>query len=216
MPRCASIARDRRAGCTYAVPISVVEAAQLALAAAEIDLERAQIALDDRFVRAPFASVLGLTDIDAGDRIDSSLAITTIDNRTALLVSFEVTELMLGAVRKGEQVEVNTWNQCGPTAFGEVVDIGSRIDPVTRIGVEIRELPDLDRPIVSVLAVFPAASPETMDAEVTSIIEGAVVSQAGSNTIEISRRDRGAPPSPTEEHAYAPPSKITMPSAQPV
>ena len=42
------------------------------------------------------------------------------------------------------------------------------------LAVEIRELPDVDRPIVSVRAEYPGASPETMDAEVISIIEGSV------------------------------------------
>ena len=31
-----------------------------------------------------------------------------------------------------DDVEVATWNSRSPTAFGEVVDIGSRIDPLTR------------------------------------------------------------------------------------
>ena len=42
------------------------------------------------------------------------------------------------------------------------------------LGVEVRELPNVDRPIVTVRANFPGASPETMDAEVTSVVEGAV------------------------------------------
>lgn len=41
-------------------------------------------------------------------------------------------------------------------------------------GVEIRELPDIDRPIVTVRAELPGGSPETIDAEVTSVVEGAV------------------------------------------
>ncbi|MEM6496477.1 MAG: efflux RND transporter permease subunit, partial [Pseudomonadota bacterium] len=41
-------------------------------------------------------------------------------------------------------------------------------------GVEVRELPNVDRPIVTVRANFPGASPETVDAEATSIVEGAV------------------------------------------
>ncbi|MEL6375143.1 MAG: efflux RND transporter permease subunit [Pseudomonadota bacterium] len=41
-------------------------------------------------------------------------------------------------------------------------------------GVEVRELPDVDRPVVSVRGDLPGASPETLDAEVTSIVEGAV------------------------------------------
>lgn len=47
------------------------------------------------------------------------------------------------------------------------------------LAVETRELPDVDRPIVSVHAEYPGASPETMDAEVISIIEGAVARVSG-------------------------------------
>lgn len=47
------------------------------------------------------------------------------------------------------------------------------------LGVEVRELPDIDRPIVSVRANYPGASPTTVDAEVTSLVEGAVARVAG-------------------------------------
>ncbi|MCO6185694.1 efflux RND transporter permease subunit [Rhizobium sp. L1K21] len=46
-------------------------------------------------------------------------------------------------------------------------------------GVEVRELPQVDRPVVTVRAEFAGASPETMDREVTSIIEGAVARVSG-------------------------------------
>ena len=42
------------------------------------------------------------------------------------------------------------------------------------LGAELRELPDIDRPVVSVRAQYPGASPTTIDAEVTRIVEGAV------------------------------------------
>ena len=51
------------------------------------------------------------------------------------------------------------------------------------IAVETRELPDVDRPVVSVRAEYPGASPETMDAEVISIIEGAVARVSGIQNI---------------------------------
>nr|WP_221237060.1 efflux RND transporter permease subunit [Roseospira goensis] len=47
------------------------------------------------------------------------------------------------------------------------------------LGVEVRELPDVDRPIVSVRGEFPGAAPETMDAEVTSVVEAAVARVSG-------------------------------------
>jgi hydrophobe/amphiphile efflux-1 (HAE1) family protein len=50
-------------------------------------------------------------------------------------------------------------------------------------GIEVRELPDVDRPVVTVRAFFDGASPETLDAEVTSVIEGAVARVSGIRTI---------------------------------
>ena len=49
--------------------------------------------------------------------------------------------------------------------------------------VEIRELPDVDRPIVVVRAEYPGASPETMDNEVISILEGAAARVSGIQSI---------------------------------
>ena len=41
-------------------------------------------------------------------------------------------------------------------------------------GVEIRELPDIDRPVITVTTTYDGAAPETVDREVTGIIEGAM------------------------------------------
>lgn len=57
------------------------------------------------------------------------------------------------------------------------------------MGVEVRELPDVDRPIVMVRAFFDGASPETMDAEVTSVIEGAVARVNGVKTINAASEE---------------------------
>lgn len=47
------------------------------------------------------------------------------------------------------------------------------------LGVEVRELPNIDRPIVAVRADYPGASPETLDAEVTRVLEGAAARVPG-------------------------------------
>jgi len=56
-------------------------------------------------------------------------------------------------------------------------------------GLEVRELPDVDRPIVTVRASLPGAAPETMDAEVTSVLEGAVARVAGVREIRASSEE---------------------------
>ncbi|MEQ8305660.1 MAG: efflux RND transporter permease subunit [Hoeflea sp.] len=46
-------------------------------------------------------------------------------------------------------------------------------------GAEIRELPDVDRPVITVTTQFSGAAPETVDRELTAIIEGAVARVSG-------------------------------------
>jgi len=53
-------------------------------------------------------------------------------------------------------------------------------------GVEIRELPDVDQPVITINADFPGAAGETIDREVTAIIEGAVARISGVKNISSS------------------------------
>lgn len=57
------------------------------------------------------------------------------------------------------------------------------------LGVDVRELPNVDRPIVSVRAVYDGASPQTMDTEITSVLEGAVARVSGVKNIESSSEE---------------------------
>ena len=60
------------------------------------------------------------------------------------------------------------------------------------LGIEVRELPDVDRPIINVRALLPGASPETMDAEVTRLLEGAVARVSGVKEISSSSEENNA------------------------
>jgi len=59
-------------------------------------------------------------------------------------------------------------------------------------GVEVRELPNVDRPIVSISATLPGAAPETMDSEVTSILEDAVARVTGVRQINSSSEENNS------------------------
>jgi RND family efflux transporter MFP subunit len=124
--------RYQRTGNTGAVLPTTLDAARTAMEAARIELDRARIALDYRTIEAPFSGYVGITDVDPGDRVNPETMITTLDDRSALLVSFEVPEVLIGDFEVGDEVEVATWQSRGPTAYGVIVDIGSRIDPLTR------------------------------------------------------------------------------------
>ena len=57
------------------------------------------------------------------------------------------------------------------------------------LAIEVRELPDVDRPVVSVNAFLPGASPETMDSEVTRLLEGAAARVSGVMNINSSSEE---------------------------
>ena len=59
-------------------------------------------------------------------------------------------------------------------------------------GLEVRELPDVDTPTVTVTANYPGASPETVDAEVTSRLEGAVARVSGVKNIYAQSEENSA------------------------
>jgi HAE1 family hydrophobic/amphiphilic exporter-1 len=55
-------------------------------------------------------------------------------------------------------------------------------------GVEIREMPDIDRPVISVRADYDGATPETIDTQVTSVLESAASRVPGVKAISSSSR----------------------------
>jgi hydrophobe/amphiphile efflux-1 (HAE1) family protein len=57
------------------------------------------------------------------------------------------------------------------------------------MGIEVRELPNVDRPIVTVRADYPGGSPETIDAEVTSVLERAVARVNGVKSVRSSSEE---------------------------
>ena len=56
------------------------------------------------------------------------------------------------------------------------------------LGADVRELPAVDRPVVSISTNYTGAAPETIDREVTAVIEGAAGRVAGVKSISSSSR----------------------------
>ena len=124
--------RYSRSADSGAVLPTTLDTARAAMETARLELERAKVALDDRTIEAVFDGHVGATDVDPGDRVSPTTLITTLDDRSSLLVSFEVPEAFIGELTVGERIRLETWSAAMPAVSGEVVDIGSRIDPRNR------------------------------------------------------------------------------------
>ena len=144
--------RYQRSAASGAVVPTVLDAARTAAGLARIELGRAQIALQDRTITAPFDGFVGSTDIDPGDRITPATVVTTLDDRSHLFISFDIPEIFLGELRPGDAVGLATWGATAPGVTGEIVDIGSRIDPQTRtftVRAKVENVDDRLRPGMS-------------------------------------------------------------------
>ncbi|WP_334079167.1 efflux RND transporter periplasmic adaptor subunit [Microbulbifer sp. M83] len=124
--------RYQRTGDSGAVTENAVDDARSAVERARLNLDRAEVALDHRSIEAPFDGYIGISNIDPGARVDPSTEITTIDDRSTLLVTFQVPELFHGQIDEGQPISVSTWSNGDPGHQGEVIDIDSRVSPQTR------------------------------------------------------------------------------------
>ena len=114
------------------IPPSTIDTAQSNLDLAQIRLSQAQVELSRREMKAPFSGRLGITDVEIGDRVDSSTMITTLDDRSTLLVDFTVPESFTGKVVTGLKVQARQWESPDDNRTGTVVAVDSRVDSTTR------------------------------------------------------------------------------------
>lgn len=126
------VARNDQLAPSGAVPASVAQTARAQLAEARNRLAAAELALERRTVLAPFDGVIGLTNIHEGDRITPTTPIATLDDRSSLLVTFEVPERFAAQVSLGQPVAATTPARPGQVFEGRISALDSRLDPVTR------------------------------------------------------------------------------------
>ncbi|QJR79847.1 efflux RND transporter periplasmic adaptor subunit [Alteromonas pelagimontana] len=115
-----------------AIPESELDLAQTARDLAKVALEEAQADLDDRQIEAPFDGVVGITDIEVGDRINDQTAITTLDDRSKLFVNFRAPEASLEVLLNSPMVTLEPWSNRNKDIKAEIAEVDSRINEVDR------------------------------------------------------------------------------------
>lgn len=151
------LSRYRRIEDTGAISDSQIEAGETALASAGVALRQAQVALDDRVVRAPFSGHVGLTEVDPGDRIDSATPIAQLDSRGTLYVDFPAPEAVFRELRAGQTVRVTPFAGTADPIAARVVATDTRISRDSRDFIVRAAIPnegDRLRPGMSFRVVF--------------------------------------------------------------
>ena len=109
-----------------------LRSAQLAVSQGELALRDAELALEHRVIRAPFDGWVGILGVDVGDQVSTATEITTLDDRSHILVDFRVPERFVGQVKVGAPVSAEPLGQAELALTGAVVTLDSRIAPDTR------------------------------------------------------------------------------------
>lgn len=115
-----------------AVPESDVDSAKASVKIAQVELEKAKLAVEERKVRAPFDGIVGISRVDPGERINRNTIITGLDDRSILHVDFDVPEVL--AIQLKEQNTITAVTPVYPnrTFTGTIQALENRIDPLKR------------------------------------------------------------------------------------
>ena len=115
-----------------AVPINELDLAKTQRDLAEVTLEDAKADLQDRHIVAPFDGMVGITDIEVGDRITEQTVVTTLDNRSKLYINFKAPEASLPVLLNSPDVTLEPWTDRENIVSAEIAQVDSRINETDR------------------------------------------------------------------------------------
>ncbi|MGO1891945.1 MAG: efflux RND transporter periplasmic adaptor subunit [Luteimonas sp.] len=122
---------------------------------AESDAKRAQAQLiavearmTDRTIRAPFAGVVGLRNVTAGERIDTDTVIATLNDISVIKVDFAAPERFLSAIETGQRMRATVAAYPDEVFHGQVASIDNQVDRASRSITVRAEIPNEDGRLV--------------------------------------------------------------------
>lgn len=114
--------------------VSSVEADQARsdLATAEVSLREARFSLTQKRIEAPIAGVVGIVEVDRGERVTTSTNMARIEDYSSLLVTFYVPQRLAAAIAMGATFTAITEAVPGVTFDGTITSIDNRLEEASR------------------------------------------------------------------------------------
>ncbi|MDB5424951.1 MAG: secretion protein HlyD [Phenylobacterium sp.] len=105
---------------------------EAAFRSAQANVSAAKARQSDRTIRAPFAGIVGLSDVTPGALINPGAPIVTLDDLSSVRVDFQVPERYLSQVHEGQAITAKVDAYPGETITGRIAKLDTRIDERTR------------------------------------------------------------------------------------
>lgn len=137
--------RSKDLASRQALSASDLEQVEATLKADTARVAAAQVRVEDTVIRASFGGRTGFRQVSVGSLVNPGTVITTLDDIRVIKLDFTVPETYLFVLRRGLPVSASATGLPGRKFEGQVTNIESRVDPITR-SIRVRaELPNPDR-----------------------------------------------------------------------
>jgi membrane fusion protein (multidrug efflux system) len=134
--------RSRDLYTQQALSVSQLDLIEATLKANKARVDVAKARVDDTIIRASFDGNTGFRRVSVGSLVSPGSVITTLDDTSLIKLDFTVAETNLYMLRTGLPVLATTAGLPGREFSGEVTQIDSRVDPVSRSIAVRAELPN--------------------------------------------------------------------------
>ena len=115
---------------------------EAAYKSAQANVSAAKARQNDRMIRAPFAGVVGLSDVTPGALVNPGAPIVTLDDLSTIRVDFQVPERYLSQIHEGQAITAKVDAYAGETIKGRIAKLDTRIDERTRAITARAEFPN--------------------------------------------------------------------------
>lgn len=115
---------------------------------AAAQVEAMQARMTDLKIRAPFAGVVGLRNVSAGERISTSTVIATLNDLSMIKLDFTAPERFLSTIASGQRVHALVDAYPGEVFQGEITHIDNQVDRASRSVTVRAEIPNEDARLV--------------------------------------------------------------------
>ena len=122
-----------------------IEQYEAAYRTALANVAAAKARQNDRTIRAPFAGIVGLSDVTPGALVNPGSPIVTLDDLSTVRVDFQVPERYLAQVHEGQPISAKVDAYPGETIKGRIAKLDTRIDERTRAITARAEFPNPQR-----------------------------------------------------------------------
>ena len=107
------------------------------LRSAEAAVEGYRAAIERKTIRAPFAGILGIRQVNLGQYLAGGDPVVPLQQLDPIYVDFSVPQQEAGRIKAGDRVTIRTDVGNGTEASGRILAVNSLIDPATR-NAEVR------------------------------------------------------------------------------